>query len=181
MNKRESRNILIITLVVAVVAVCGSVLYSGIDFKGAGFASKNATKWKLDLTNISICTLSDQVRDNRCQAVYGDAENIDGETYIDSNDSLKAFFKTRLYKTEDSITYKVTVKNSGSLSAKVTSIRFDKDYNNPVIFTYNNLEEGEVLAPGESKVFYVMASFVGQSSNVTTFDNAINLTFALAE
>lgn len=182
MNRRESRNILIITLIVAAIAVTGSIVYSNTDFRGTGFSKKVDAKWKLDLTNLSICTLSDQIRDARCQAIVGTAENVYEETSLDENDSLRANFTARLYKSEDSITYKVTVKNNGLLKAKLTSIRFDKDYNNPVIFTYNNINEGEVLAPGQSKTFYVMASYVGDTpSNVYTYDNAINLTFALAE
>ena len=37
MSKREARNIIIVTVLVAIVALSGSFIYSGFDFNGTGF------------------------------------------------------------------------------------------------------------------------------------------------
>ena len=182
MSKREARNIIIVTVLVAVIALSGSFIYSSFDFKGTGRSSKAVNNWKIDAVDVSVCTLTDQVNNSKCGATSGSAENIVGETYIDSVDSLRINFGAKMYNYGDSITYKVTVRNSGQLKAKLTGIKFDKDLNNPVIFTYNNIELGDILGPDTTRTFYVMISYIGEdviSSNEII--NALNLSFAVTE
>lgn len=182
MSGRESRNIIIITVLVAVIALSGSLMYSGFDFTGTGKSGSAINKWKVDTVDVSVCTLTDQVNNSRCSAVTGSAENIDGETYIEKDNSLRVNFGSRLYSYGDSITYKVTVRNSGELKAKVVGIKFDKDLNNPVMFTYSNIAIGDVLVPGSTRTFYAMVNYFGENtSDISDYINSLNLSFAVAE
>lgn len=180
MSKRESRNILIVTFIAAAIAVFGSIAYSNYDFKGTGMSGQTNTNWKMDITNISVCSLNDQAKDSRCQAIAGSAEDVSNETYISEANSLRAIFTANLYEYQDAITYKVVVENSGNFDAKLTSVRFDEVEDSPVIFTYNNLVEGEVIEAHSSKTFYVMVSYIDDEEiDTNKFVNAVTLNFVV--
>lgn len=184
MSKRQSRNIIIVTLCLAIAAVMGTFIYSNNSFKATGMSSKPMTNWKMELTDISVCTANDEINDKRCQALNGDAENVAEETFIDQENTLKATFTSKMNKYEDSITYKVVVSNNGLLPAKLTRVEFDKSVEDslPIMFSYNNLVEGEIIKPNTSKTFYVMVSYIeNKELDISKISNTINLTFVLAD
>ena len=86
----------------------------------------------------------------------GTAENgtklIDGAT---------AQFRVDLQSPGDSVTYTVTVKNSGNINAKVSSIDFTKGANSDVIdFSYSGISTSTTIAAGATTTFTVKVTYV---------------------
>lgn len=183
MSRRDSRNVVVLLLCFALVGLGVGLSSFQESIKITGSSKEVSSNWKIGITNISVCTLSDQLKNSKCMAVTGDAENVNGETYIDNVDSLKAIFTSKLYNVGDSITYKVIVTNEGNLSAKLSSIKFDNNANEtlPVIFSYIDINENEIIKAGESKTFYIMVNYLENSiiyNNIVT--NTLDLTFVQA-
>lgn len=182
MKKGSNKNIFVLLLIFVLATIVGVVFYNKMSFSGTGVAGNISSNWKMDITNINVCSISDELKDSRCQAIYGEAENDYSNTLIDNDDSLRATFAAYLTKTSDSITYKVEVKNSGANDAKLMNVSFDGNNNlDKVMYTYNNLVVGEVIKKGDTKVFYVMVTYLGEDNNSPMlFKDTIDLSFALA-
>lgn len=183
MSKRQGRTIIIIALCFVAVGLSLEYKFLG-PLTVTGTSGTPTTNWKIGISDISICTAQDELENSDCQSVVGDATNVADVTKVDDVDSLKATFATNLYNVGDSMTYKVTVKNEGKLSAKLTDIKFDKvvDETTPVIFSYLDLNDDVVVASNSTKTFYVMVTYLDSLPlTINTFTNSINLTFSLAE
>ncbi len=114
------------------------------------------------------------------EGTVGTATNDDGVTKVNEEDSLTANFGTNLLSPGDSITYKITVVNEGTLPAKLEKITFDQKntggdepsenltqeqlLTNPIVYTYSDIQENDVLPPTIGTVTFKVT---------VTYNNAI--------
>lgn len=123
-----------------------------------GDASITST-WDVQMTGISETSHNGTGTDVPYAA--GTAE--DGTKLIDG---ATAQFKADLKSPGDSVTYTVTVKNSGDIDAKVEKIEFSKGDNSDVIdYTYTGIAANDTLTGGQSKTFTVTVTY---NDSITT-------------
>ncbi len=146
--KNESRNKNI--LIGALIAV---VLIMGVGY--AAFAQQltingNAeitSKWDVHIDGI---TAGEPV---------GTATTKEAPTFTNTT----ATFSTNLVAPGDSLTYTVSIKNGGTLDAKVTDsgVTFTEGANTGAIkYTYTGIAAGDVIAAGASKTFTVTVTYL---------------------
>ena len=87
-----------------------------------------------------------------------------GEASIDSSKKT-VDFNVNLYAPGDLLTYTITIKNSGTIPAKIESIIENPAYStteasivSPIIFAYDDITN-QKLAPGETKQMSVTISY----------------------
>lgn len=74
-------------------------------------------------------------------------------------DSLTANFDVSLTTPGSSVTYDITVKNNGSINAKLDSISFSDLGNDAIIFSYDGITEGSTINSGNSQKFTLTITF----------------------
>ncbi len=83
--------------------------------------------------------------------------------------SLNANFTTELVSPGDSLTYTVTVKNDGTLAAKLSNLTFTHDENDAILYTYNGIAKDDVIAAGKTQTFTITVQYnpavTGQPTN----------------
>lgn len=100
------------------------------------------------------------------KSIVGEAKAINKPDYT----STKATFSVSLTSPGDSITYELTVKNSGSLDAVVDSIYVlpENGTNDPIWYTVSDIEVGDELKAGAETTFKVTALY---NPNITSTTN----------
>ncbi len=135
--EKKNNIIMIVILLLVVVLSFGYVSYS--TMSNQPNTSKKVVKWEVGITNVEVIT-------------NGNAED-NNYTYNEGTIVLKP----TLYGVEDSILYRITIKNSGTIAAKLgRNIYNDKKDDSKIIFTYINPQEE--LAPGEETTLIINAS-----------------------
>ena len=143
--KRKNKNIII-------GALCGIILFMGIGFATlrselqiSGGVSLSNT-WNVQITNIEVLSVSDNA----------DAGN---PTF----NATSANFNATLSAPGDSVSYKITVTNSGSIDAVLSSIDegFETLETDAIIYTLSqeNPALNSKLASGETHAFVLTASY----------------------
>lgn len=144
--KNESRNKNI--LIGALIAV---VLIMGVGY--AAFAQQltingNAeitSKWDVQITGITAGT------------PVGTATTKAAPTFTAST----ATFSTNLVAPGDSLTYTVTVKNGGTLDAKVSSLSFTEGANTGAIkYSYDGIATNDVITAGDTQTFTIKVEYL---------------------
>lgn len=140
------KNYLIITLSLlfsVVMMAIGYARLSGI-LELNSYASING-KW--DIRIISIET----------DEIIGNAKNITSPTYT----NLSANFNVELKNVNDSIKYKVIVKNNGNIDARLNAVYIipQQNDNDVILFSTENIYDGEVLKVNEEKEFFVKVKY----------------------
>jgi len=84
-------------------------------------------------------------------------------------DKLSATFETDLVAPGDSLTYTIEVENSGTLPAKLSSIKFDQSHKNTateegkdnrtIIYSYSGIVANDVLPAGQITTFTVTVTY----------------------
>ena len=74
-------------------------------------------------------------------------------------DSLIADFDVSLTTPGSSVTYDITVKNNGSINAKLDSISFSDLENDAIIFSYSGIDLDDVINSGDSQTFTLTITF----------------------
>ena len=74
-------------------------------------------------------------------------------------DKLSADFSASLMIPSSSVTYNVTVKNNGSLDAKLDSLTFDTSANDAIDYSYSNIALNDVITHGNTQTFTVTVAF----------------------
>lgn len=145
-------------IVVAVVAVLGTVVFSSSVSKTAMTTSIN-TFYSVELSSI------------RDVEAKGDA--YDNDSFVDDNQLV---ISPHLDSADDSITYIVNVKNKSNIDTilKNIYISYEKD---DLIFTFDNIEVGELFRRSESKLFYVTVKYNGDGEVIDTEDIAISFKY----
>jgi len=139
MNKK-----LIVSLVLCIGVLFMAVGYSFLmtELKINGSASISST-WDIRVTGITEISRE------------GSAYNIEEPRYTVST----AKFNVALVNPGDSISFKVTIENKGSLTAILNSMDITTSGTSAIIYDVNGLVDGDTLASGEIKNLYVTATY----------------------
>lgn len=141
--------------------------------------NSNKSDNKQEAKGINILNYNKQTKENtgswdiRFTDMYekskiGTAKEISAPTY----NSTKASFHVSLASPGDEITYDLTIKNFGTLNAKISSIYvIPENKDDDVIFYYvDGIEIGDVLDAGQSTNMTVTAKF---NENVSSIPNIV--------
>ena len=134
----------ILCALIVVMAVGFALLREQLTITGSSHIDSN---WNIRITNIRVKTLNSS---------YPSGDNassdVSGSTGCTTNtapcDSTSANFDAKLITPGDSITYEVTVTNSGNLDGVVSSINLTPETgsNDPIQVTKSGLEQGDKIA-----------------------------------
>ena len=113
------------------------------------------SNWSVEIINIES---KDKV---------GSAEDTVSPVYTKTS----ATFKTTLVSPGDSMTYDVTIKNKGTIDAKVDKITLTDSNNPAIIFETSGISKGDVLLAGDTAVFKVKVSY---NKDVTSQPDTLN-------
>ena len=141
----------------SVMAIAFAAFSTTLNITGTASIDSN---WKIKINNVVT------------EVVKGKAKNE--STTIVTDKSVT--FKTLLYIPSDSIKYKVTVVNEGSIDAKLDSIEMTDSKNPAINFDLTNINENSVLKAGDSTDFNVIVTY---NEDVETQPTEENLTASL--
>ena len=156
MDNRKKKDILIIVMLVAVVCMSGAfaVLSQRLEVSGTSTVKGN---WGVEITGITPTATQGM-----------------GTSSSASADLTVATFAAELYQPGDSVTYTVTVENTGNIDAKLDSIsskatpEYGTDDNQYITYTYDGIASDSILKAGESISFNVTVQY---SSDVVSDTN----------
>lgn len=126
------------------------------------------SKWDIHIEEISVAS-----EVNR-------GKNI--KATVDDN-KISAHFETELIMPGSSVTYNITVKNGGTLDAKLNSLNFEDSQNDAIIYSYNGININDVLQTGQTTTFTVTVTFNNdytQYPDVTTSNLTMTLGYIQA-
>ena len=129
--KAKNNLILVLALLLLVGLSFSYVSYSNQAYQAG--TSKEYTKWDVAITNVEVLT-------------NGEAEDNNYE-YKEGTVVIRPVIRT----VEDSIIYKITIKNNGNIPAELGRYIYNaKNENDHIVFTHNSPKEE--LLPGEETV-----------------------------
>lgn len=150
--KKKTVIMIILVIVICIMATGYAILQQQLNVSGT---SGIDSTWKIEIIDI------DEVD------IVGDASSKITPSYT----ATTANFKVSLLNPGDSITYKIKVKNGGSLNAKVDSHSIQMEENDAIIYEVSGLEDGDVLKSGEENTIAIKVSFkegyIGQPADTT--------------
>lgn len=141
----------------SVMAIAFAAFSTTLNITGTASIDSN---WKIKINNVVT------------EVVKGKAQNESTPIVTDTS----VTFKTLLYIPSDSIKYKVTVVNEGSIDAKLDSIEMTDSKNPAINFDLTNINENSVLKAGDSTDFNVIVTY---NEDVETQPTEENLTASL--
>lgn len=106
-----------------------------------------------------------------------DAQNV--STSVGDN-NLSATFNANLTTPGSSVTYDVTVKNGGTLNAKLDSLVFTDSNNDAILYSYAGISKDDVIDAGETQKFTIKVEFNNAYTTMpesTTSSVTMNLTY----
>ena len=105
----------------------------------------NGVNWNVSIINI------EEVE------IIGNAKSVEKPSF----NNYSATFNTILEKPNDSIKYKITIKNNGNIPAKLNHFQFlpKTEKSDVILFTSENTIAGEILNPKEEKDFYIKVKY----------------------
>ena len=95
------------------------------------------------------------------------------------DDKLSASFQAELVSPGSSVTYDVTVKNGGTLNAKLESITFTDDNNDAIEYSYAGITQNDVINADGTQTFTVTVKF-NDTYTSTPANKTSNLTMYLS-
>lgn len=151
-NKKTNSVIMILLVVMLGLTIGYAALSTTLTISG----TSNVTgTWNVAITNITAGTLSE-------------ASNATPPTYTGTT----ATFSTNLNKPGASATYTVTVKNSGNIVAKLSSINGVTEANaaepTDVTYTVTGINVNDTLAAGASKTITVKVDWKSSATKIPT-------------
>lgn len=151
--KKKTIIMIFLVVMVCIMATGYAILQQQLNISGTG--SIDST-WKIEIIDI------DEVD------IVGDASSKVAPSYT----ATTANFDVSLLSPGDSITYEITVKNGGTLDAKVDSHSVEMDENDAIVYEVMGLSDGDLLKAGEESVISVKISFkdsyTGQPERTTS-------------
>ena len=165
MENKKKVMIAVLSVLVCVMAVGYALLSQQLTINGT--ATIDST-WKVEIDNIEVTSTT------------GDGASVSATPNVTS-----ASFEATLVQPEDSVTYTVTIKNKGTLPAKVSSYSAVPGTNgNAIIYTVSGIAEGDTLAPagqeGDTATFTVKVEYNSEiTSQPATTDTTKALTVTI--
>ena len=158
MDNRKKKDLLIIIMLVAVVCMSGAfaVLSQRLEVSGTSTIKGN---WGVEITGITPTATQGM-----------------GTSTSANADLTVATFAADLYQPGDSVTYTVTVENTGNIDAKLESIsskatpEYGTDDNQYVSYTYDGIASDSILKAGESVSFNVTVQYSSDVVSTTTMN-----------
>lgn len=136
--------IVIVTLLLSVTMMAiGYARLSGLlDLNGGATI---AGKWDVKITGIEE------------YEKVGNAKSMSAPTFT----SLSANFNVELNNVQDSMKYKIIVKNEGNIDAKLNGVHIVPEPNETdvILYSVDNLYNDEILRVNETKEFYVTVKY----------------------
>ena len=158
MKKKKKKYIIFFLVgIFSVIAIAFAAFSTTLNITGTASIDSN---WKIKINNVVT------------EVVKGKAKNESTPIVTDTS----VTFKTLLYIPSDSIKYKVTVVNEGSIDAKLDSIEMTDSKNPAINFDLTNINENSVLKAGDSTDFNVIVTY---NEDVETQPTEENLTASL--
>ena len=113
------------------------------------------------------------------------AEILDGKNISASvgDDTLSANFQAELVSPGSGVTYNVTVRNGGTIDAKLDSITFTDSNNDAIQYSYTGINQNDVITAGNTQTFTVTVKFndtYTQTPASTTSDVTMQLGYVQA-
>ena len=165
----KHKNVLIGALlaVVFVMAVGYAAFAQQLTINGS---AEITSRWDVQMTDIKATGTNGTGTD----VPYASGTAEDGTKLVNGS---TAQFKANLLSPSDSVTYTVTVKNAGTIDAKVDSIDFNEGaHTNAMTYTYSGINENDTLTAEEEKTFTVTITY---KSEITSQPNPEDLTNTL--
>lgn len=162
----KSSLIMVLLAVVFVMAIGYAAFSQNLNITGN---AQITSSWDVHIEEISVASEQNQ------------GKNI-GATV--SEDKLSVNFQAELVVPESSVTYNITVKNGGTIDAKLDSINFDDSQNEAIQFSYNGIQLNDTIESGSTQTFTVTVTFnpsYTQTPPVTTSDLTMTLGYVQAK
>ncbi len=142
MEDSHKTSLILILLAVVVVMAVGYAAFAQ-QLNITGTAEINST-WDVHIEEISVASELNQ------------GKNV--STTV-ASDKLSVNFQAELVIPSSSVTYNVTVKNGGTINAKLDSLLFDNSQNEAIKYSYSGIALNDVIESGETQTFTVTVTF----------------------
>ena len=126
--------------IVCIMAIGYAAFSTSLNISGT---STITSKWEIKITDVTITN----VIGNATKAI----EPVISNTAVT--------FKTNLTSPGDSMTYTVTITNSGTVDAKIESIEMTESKNPAIIFSTTGINENDLLKAGETQTYDVTIAY----------------------
>lgn len=164
-DTHKSSLIMILLAVVLVMAIGYAAFAQQLTINGT---AQITSSWDVHIEDIAV------------NNVTLDAKNIKANV---GQNNLSATFQAELVSPGSSVTYDVTVKNGGTLDAKLESIVFTGSDNDAIVASYAGINQNDVIKAGESQTFTITVKFnesYTYTPENTTGSVTTNLTYVQA-
>lgn len=159
-DMHKSSLIMVLVAVVLVMAIGYAAFAQALTINGT---AEITSKWDVHIEDIAV---NHEILDGKnVSATVGD-------------DKLSATFQAELVSPGSGVTYNVTVKNAGTLNAKLDTITFDADNNDAIQYSYEGISQNDVINADGSKTFTVTVKF-NESYTTTPANKTGNLIMIL--
>ena len=166
MEDMHKSSIIMILLAVVFVMAAGYAAFSQqLTINGSAEIS---SKWDVHIEDISV-----------------NSETLDGKNISASvgDNTLSATFQAELVSPGSAVTYNVTVRNGGTLNAKLDSLTFTDSNNDAIQYSHAGISQNDVIDSGESQTFTITVKFNDQYTQMpdsTTSSVTMNLGYVQA-
>ena len=162
---RKSSVILVLLAVVLIMAIGYAAFAQQLTINGS---AEITSKWDVHIEDIAVA--SELLDGKNVSATVGE-------------NNLSATFSAELVSPGSGVTYNVTVRNSGTLDAKLDSITFTSSNNDAIQYSYAGINENDVIDAGAAQTFTVTVKFNDKyttSPTNTTSTVTMNLSYVQA-
>ena len=164
-DTHKSTIIMILLALVLLMAIRYAAFAQRLNINGS---TQISSSWDVHIEDISV------------NSELQNGQNINASV---GENNLSATFEAELIEPGSSVTYDITVRNAGTLDAKLDSIVFTNSNNEAIQYSYAGISESDVIEAGQTQTFTITVKF--NESYTTTPDNktssvTMNLTYVQA-
>ena len=164
-DMHKSSLIMILLAVVFVMAIGYAAFSTTLNINGT---AQITSSWDVHIEDIAV-----------------NNEILDGKNISASvgQNNLSATFQAELVSPGSGATYDVTIKNGGTLDAKLESITFVDSDNEAIVASYSGISQNDVIEAGRTQTFTITVKFnesYTYTPEVTTGSVTMNLTYVQA-